>query len=222
MAFGLLPFLPKPSSDTAHVQAQAAAIEKVLKSPNPPGCGGKGAAWCAQRRVLIALGWIDPKLYGEKDIRAHSLPAIRRLQMALGVPPDGNWGPQTNGALLRVLEQALGRAVVGRATKKPPAAVAPQGPPPEAAVETVETPAPLLAKVPWIWVAGVTAVAVVGGFLAWRRGKKSGLSGCSCGMGAHDPEGEGEGDEEGLPPEALEEIAAVRQIPTFRPHKVKA
>ena len=116
--------MPSPEEDLTTIQGRAKIIAKALDPKNDPGkCGGASPAHCIQRRVLIAIGWLDGKYYEDTDrerVKQFSVPAIRRLQEAIGTPVDGNWGPKTAGKLQRVLEAALGRRVDTAASGQKP------------------------------------------------------------------------------------------------------
>ena len=203
-------------TDLELIQDNAQALVNVFNSPNPPGCKGVSADHCSARRALIELGWIPPTDYGKKNISDRSVPAIKRLQAAIGETVDGMWGPRTSGALLRVLEQALGQSLVVAipVVTKPGVPSPPNddsAPPPP---DMVAKGRNVFAGIPWIVPVGLLAAAAAGWFF-YRRGKANGLSGCGCAsMGGHDHDHDHEDHED---PELGEMVKNLRQIPQFRP-----
>ncbi|MEK6683802.1 MAG: hypothetical protein AABY46_04000 [Nitrospirota bacterium] len=116
-SFGDAPPPNDPSLDYAQIRNNAARLADASVIPTVR-CGRKKGgknreALCAQRAVLLALGWISQKAYESVDAKAETLPAIRRLQKAVGAQVDGDWGPETTSKLQAVIDKALGK---GKAT----------------------------------------------------------------------------------------------------------
>ncbi len=214
-------------TDRELIQAHAQQLITIFSTPNPAGCGGKDADHCSARRALIELGWINQSDYGKKNISARSVPAIKRLQTAVGETPDGYWGPRTSGAVLRTLEEAVGQTLaISVPVVTDPVAPTPPGSPDAYANRGDVGPSEptigdkaktFFAGIPWILPVGLVLAAGAGWFF-YRRGKANGLSGCACGGMAghagHDhKEHEEDEGEEGVDSQIVESL---RHIPEFR------
>lgn len=101
------------SDDLAHLKAKAGDVAAALVTdPLGERCGRKRSSnrssLCAQRRVLIILGWLPAADYEARLTGGRGEKAIQRLQKALGVPVDGDWGTSTQDAFLKLLKTAVG------------------------------------------------------------------------------------------------------------------
>lgn len=93
--------IPTRADLERQLQVARAPIAGLLSNPSPPrGCGSLSERACWQRALLVAMGLLDPALYG----LAGSVggPAIRLMQRGLGVSEDGIWGVRTQAALERL------------------------------------------------------------------------------------------------------------------------
>ena len=219
------------AQDRKHIENNAARVADVLAVPPAPGCGRqrseRDAALCKQREVLISLGWLRASLYGKHPIKRWSVPAIKRLQKAVGVKGDGDWGPKTNNALKNVVQNALQQSIDVSQAEKAGKAPAPRPRPGPAPGPTPPPPPPPPPPV----MAGMggmgkfVAVSVVAG-LVYLVGKKMGWI-----KDVPPSEAFGEMDEgpqldampempeelgEGTDPEMAQVLAAVNGIPGFR------
>jgi len=222
------------AQDRKHIENNAARVADVLAVPPAPGCGRqrseRDAALCKQREVLISLGWLRASLYGKHPIKRWSVPAIKRLQKAVGVKGDGDWGPKTNNALKNVVQNALQQSIDVSQAEKAGKAPAPRPRPGPAPGPT--PPAPPKPPKPPI-MAGMFAgpmgklmlFSMIGG-LAYLGLKKLGVL-----KDVPPSEAFGEMDEgpqldampempeelgEGTDPEVAQVLAAVNGIPGFR------
>jgi len=218
------------AQDRQHIENNAARIADVLAVPPAPGCGrqrsARDAALCKQREVLISLGWLDANKYGRHPIKQWSVPAIRRLQKAVGVKGDGDWGPNTNKALKSVIENALQQSIdvsqAGKAGKAPAPRVRPKPRPrPEPEPKPKE---PLMAGMLDGPMGKFVAISAFAG-LVYFVGKKMGWikdvppseafgemdEGPELGAVPEAPEPGEEAD-----PEMVQVLAAVNGIPGFR------
>lgn len=114
--------------DRDHILTMAPAVNDAM-GRSIGNCGRTKkrhrSALCAQRRVLIALGWIPGSDYSKRDIRKRSRPAIKRLQKAVGAKADGIWGQRTDKKLQALLDSVGWKAaepptkrVVGKKTTR--------------------------------------------------------------------------------------------------------
>lgn len=220
--------MPNPSADLTHIQAKAAGIADLMSPATPmePGCKGKTDGHCRQRAVLIWLGWA-PADYYTHDWHKGNTPGVKgieRLQKALGVKVDGDWGKKTNKALADVVSAELNMSIDPSATLKPGGGGGTTPPskqkekqkpgvPPAEDAETWH-----IAGIPWWAALGLLLTTAGVSFYLYKRGKKAGLSGCGCAGGslAELPSGN---EEDAIPPDLAEAIESVKAIPTFLPER---
>ena len=108
---GGLGVAPATEEDLETIELARVAIQAINSLPDPPaGCGRQGSdaqsrALCFQRAVLVALEFMEPHLYGSGG--KVGVAAIKRMQAAIGVKVDGDWGPETNKRLGEVVGLVL-------------------------------------------------------------------------------------------------------------------
>jgi len=210
------------AQDLTHIQAKAAGIADLM-NPNTPmkaGCKGKTAGHCRQRAVLMWLGWVPPEYWTAAPGDPRGPAAIKRLQAALKVTVDGNWGPETNKALADVVSAELNMSIDPSATLKPGGGGGGQKQPP-GKKPAVPGPGPVIDEgepfnimgIPWWAALGLLLTTAGVSFYLYKRGKRAGLSGCGCsGALAELP---GVSAEEAMPPDLAEAIENVKAIPAF-------
>ena len=209
--------------DQATLKAKAMAVYTALTMPLPTDrkSGAKSDVLSRQRIALITLEWL-PVSYYTVDYRTdppEGKAAIKRLQRALDVPADGDWGKVTNAKLKALFEKELkGKVDLSATAKGPPLPRRPNLPtdkidpnagPPEVAMSR--------AGFDWKFVLAAVVIGSIASYFVFKAGKKKGLSGCS--LAGHDGDSgdEGEDGEENYPPELAEAIESVKQIPEFKP-----
>lgn len=182
-------------SDATYLRSLASTVQDAINSPTIGACGQPAGvqdhdALCHQRLVLVVLDWLSQDDYSSRgDIRARSKPAIERLQRALGVRADGDWGPRTNAALEKLLKKQLGAGASARGTLrgggKPKAPrVAKKG------VKESELP-PVVTEKPGMPKLALAGIGILGiGALALFLGRRKGLGevdlNCPCVKGVLD------------------------------------
>lgn len=212
----------------------AQAVADALTGPLPGGCGRQRnkdyETLCRVRLVLEALGILKKGYYTFAGKQEDGKAGIIVLQRALGIA-EGAWGPETNGALSAVIRTTLGVPYDTSRTDRPwvvtpgggggKAPPPPQPPPPQPPVEPVVVNGGgggLMLR------AGIPILLLGGAIVSWlmfRKGKKTGLAGCNCGMGAFDDRSEADGEEEWEDDDGesgndeAESARAVRSIPQF-------
>ena len=204
--------------------AYAQAVVDALVGPLPAGCGrqdGDGPL-CRVRLVLEALGVLRKGYFSFRGKSGDGRAGIMRLQQAVGIRPDGIWGRATNGAVSAIVQATLGASYDTSATDRPEVSrggggggggVTPPPPPPPVPEEGDGAGGMLKAGIPILLLGGAIA-----SWLMFRAGRRKGLAGCDCGVGAFDHMSEGHGhdedhmDEDDLPDGAID---AVRDIPPF-------